>query len=143
MITKNSLGTKPQRVFLPFTFYFSPFYLFLFTFTKIFHPSIRTAMSEIVFVVHVGVCLTLKRDVVIGIAFHKHTHQPLREIPYVESHKEHLAHLCRVYALVANHMLRYPYTVAAKQHTKQVDGIEAAWRKKTVADYYHGENGER
>jgi len=44
----------------------------------------------------VFICLSLKRDIAIGIAREVQAQEPLQEIPYIERDVKHLSHLGRM-----------------------------------------------
>ena len=72
----------------------------MYRFMHITAPGVVPTRLQIVKIALVGVCLALKRDVTVSVAFHWQPHQPLDEISDIEEHKEHLALLRRVDALM-------------------------------------------
>ena len=87
-------------------------------------PGVVTAFLQIVEIALVGVCLTLKRDVAIGITTHRQAHEPLHQIGDIKEDEEHLALLSRVDAFMIHHLMAQIDSRVYKQHPQQIDGRE-------------------
>ena len=88
-------------------------------------PDIMRPVFKIAQIALVGVCLAFKRDIAIGIAAHGQSHQPLDDISQIEEHKQHLALLRRVDALVVHQFITQVNTRMHEQHPQQVDCRES------------------
>ena len=88
-------------------------------------PRIERSPLQIMQIALVGIGLTLKRDIAVGIAAHRQPQQPFHQIGEVEEHKEHLALLRRVNALMVHHLMAQIDPRVHKQHTQQVDSRES------------------
>ena len=75
-------------------------------------PSIVAPIAQIFKIALIGIGLTLKRDVAIGIASHG-------------EHKQHLALLCRVDALMVNQLIADVNPMVDKENPQQIDCREA------------------
>ena len=78
-------------------------------------------MLQIVKVALIGIGLTLKRDVAVGIAAHGLPDQPLENVSDIEEHVEHLALLGGVDALVVHHLVAQIDPVVDKKYPQQID----------------------
>ena len=92
-------------------------------------PSIQGAMFQIVKVALIGIGLTLKRDVAVGIASHGQPHQPFKEIGKVEEHKKHLALLCSVDAFMVHQFIAQIHSGVHKKHPQQINRCESFERQ--------------
>ncbi len=88
-------------------------------------PSIVAPIAQIFKIALIGIGLTLKRDVTIGIASHGQPHKPLQQVGHIEEHKQHLALLCRVDALMVNQLIADVNPMVDKENPQQIDCREA------------------
>lgn len=85
-------------------------------------------MLQIVKVALIGIGLTLKRDIAVGIATHGQSYQPFQEIGEVEEHKKHLALLSRVDALMIHQLIAQVHPRVHKKHSQQINCCESLER---------------
>ena len=90
---------------------------------QIARPSVWPSVEQIVGVVHVPVRLALERDVEVGAPPHRQANEPLDEVEEVEEYKSQFNHLSGMDALMLNKVGRDGRSLAAKQHSQNVDGI--------------------
>ena len=83
---------------------------------------------QIIEIALVGIGLTLKRDVAVGVTPHRQPDNPLHEISQIEEDEQHLPLLCRVDALVVHHLVAQVYAMVYKEDSQQVDCREAMKR---------------
>lgn len=85
-----------------------------------------TPSRQVAEVVPVGVCLALERDAHVGfvpVAEQQEAAEPLYEVDGIERHKQQLALLRRVYALVVYDMAVHPRWVAHPCRAEEVEAI--------------------
>lgn len=84
-------------------------------------PGKMAAMVQIVEITLVGIGLTFKRDIAVGIAAHGQPDHPLEDISDIEEHVKHLALLGGVDALVVHHLVAQIDPVVDKKYPQQID----------------------
>jgi hypothetical protein len=105
--------------------------------THVVPPGIHGAMAQIIHVSLIGIGLALKRDVSIGIATHGQPDEPFNKIGKKEEHKQHLALLGRVNALMVHHLVAQVYPWVHKKHSQQIDGSESPEWQYRSPHYFH------
>ena len=100
-------------------------------------PGIVGPVVQIIQIALVAVGLTLKRDIVIGITTHGEPDDPFHKIGQKKEHKQHLALLRRVDALVVNHLVAQIHAMMHKKHAHQVDGRESMERQYGCPHNFH------
>ena len=102
-------------------------------------PGEMRAGLQVIHIALVGIGLTLKRDIPVGIAAHRQAHQPFAQISDEEEHEQHLALLRRVDSFVVHHLVAQVNPGMHKQHTQQVDGREALeWQYRSPHNFHNG-----
>lgn len=100
-------------------------------------PSEQPPRLQVVKIALVGIGLTLKRNVAIGISTHRQPHEPLEQIGDEEEHEQHLALLRRVDAFVIHHLIAQIHPRMHKQNTQQVDGRETLeWQYRRPHNFH-------
>lgn len=110
-------------------------------FTRVFQiarPSIRPSVEQIVGVVHVPVCLPLERNVQVGSPSHRQANEPLDDVEEIEEYKSQFNHLPGMDALMLDKVGRDGRSLAAKQHSQNVDGIIIFEGYQSVVNDEHG-----
>ena len=118
------VGCLPWGLLAPFSIRFSGG--FRARFTRVFQiacPSVWPSVEQIVGVVHVPVCLALERNVQVGSPAHRQANEPLDDVEEVEEYKSQFNHLSGMDALMLDKVGRDGRSLAAKQHSQNVDGI--------------------
>ena len=90
---------------------------------QIAHPSVRPSVEQIVGVVHVPVRFTLERNVEVGAPAHRQANKPLDDVEEIEEYKSQFNHLSGMDALMLDKVGRDGGSLAAKQHSQNVDGV--------------------
>ena len=83
---------------------------------------------QIIEIALVGIGLTLKRDVAVGVTLHRQPDNPLHEISQIEEDEQQLPLLSRVDALMVHHLVAQVYAMVYKEDSQQVDCRETMKR---------------
>ena len=94
-------------------------------------------MAEVVQVVHVVVCLTLKRYLPIGVTPERQFDEPFDDVPDVEPDEARLDELRRVDALMVDGLPGDDCILAAQHDAEDVHRREFAKRQQTVPNDNH------
>jgi len=94
-------------------------------------------MCKVVWVMHVGIGLTFKEKLTVGIALQRQTNEPLQQIPKVETHEQGFYHLFGMNTLMTYQVFTDDCFSSAKKHAKEIDGIKPPQRQEWVANNQH------
>ena len=110
-------------------------------FTRVFQiarPSVWPSVEQIVGVVHVPVRLALERNVQVGAPAHRQANEPLDDVEEIEKYKSQFNHLSGMDALMLDKVGRDGRSLAAKQHSQNVDGVIIFEGYQSVVNDEHG-----
>lgn len=101
-------------------------------------PSVWSSVEQIVGVVHVPVRLALERNVQVGAPAHRQANEPLDDVEKIEEYKSQFNHLSGMDALMLDKVGRDGRSLAAKQHSQNVDGVIIFEGYQSVVNDEHG-----
>ena len=84
------------------------------------------------------VCLALERNVEVSSPAHRQANEPLDDVEEVEEYKSQFNHLSGMDALMLNKVGRDGCSLAAKQHSQNVDGVIIFEGYQSVVNDEHG-----
>lgn len=98
----------------------------------------------IIRIVHVSVCFSLERDVVICLFSVSILNKPYSPLYYIcdikKDDKQFLHLLCMYFFVILLCIGQYSVFFACNNQAEQVNGTEALWRKVFVVYYFHSLN---
>ena len=102
-------------------------------------PGIKRTGIQVIQIALIGIGLTLKRDIPVGVAAHRQSQQPFHKIGNVKEHEQHLALLRRVDAFVVHQLAAQILPGVHKKYTQQIDSREALeWQNRCPHNFHSG-----